>query len=143
MNPKRTAQYRANKLGLVDVYDGVYIMPPEVKAAKAVRPDVSIHAYHPGQEAFSSHHLAAAYASAPNTTAYATVKGARAFADSPGTTAIACAEGSYAYANMKGSTALSTINGAVARARGQHAVARHEPMQDVFPNHTATLVLGL
>ena len=139
---KRTEQYRTNKLGVIRVYRGTYVMPADVKTAFACRQGVTVIAEHQGQEAFAVSIGSVAQAKSPYTTAYACVDGAKAQAIGMNTRAIAMASGARAYARKIGATAWATVVGAKSFQSDRSGVVAEDFIQSVFPNQKSEIALG-
>ena len=139
---KRTAAYRTNKLGVIRVYSGEFVMPVEVRVAFACRDGVTVIAEHEGQEAFAVSSGATAIANAPYSVSYACADGAKALAIGMNTRAIAMNNGARSYARKVGAAAFATVAGAKAFKSDRSGVVVEDFIQSVFPNQKSEIALG-
>ena len=139
---KRTAAYRTNKLGVIRVYSGTYVMPVEVRVAYACRAGVTVIAEHEDQEVFAVSDGSVAIANAPYSVSYACTDGAKALSIGMNTKAIAMAPGSRSYSRKIGAAAWATVAGAKAFKSDRSGVVVEDFIQSVFPRQEAPLALG-
>lgn len=136
---------RRNKLGMVTVHEGCYVMLPTDHTAICRGRGSSAITSAPHQEVFAAAKGSIAIAEAQNSRAYATVEGATARAYGRDTLAVAMSKNSRAFANKKGARAIATVLGAQAHVdvRGGNSVATatQDFLQCVYPTHRKDLRL--
>lgn len=139
-HPKRTDQYRVNKLGALRLMRGELYLPEEFDVGIACGERTIIHTTREDQEVFATGHRSEAYACVRHTTAYATQPYTKAYAEIDGTVAIAMHAKALAYAIRKGSKAYATFEGAKASTGANtQGTAVEDFIQNVWPNNNRPL----
>jgi hypothetical protein len=140
MIPKRTDQYRINKLGALRLHRGELYLPQEVDVGIACGDRTVIHTTREGQEVFATGFMSEAHANVRNTKAYATQLKTKAYAHADKSIAIATHEHAIAYAMRKGAKAIATYEGARANTGANtDGEAQEDFIQNVWPNNNRPL----
>jgi hypothetical protein len=139
--PRRTKQYRVNKLGILMLHEGELDLPAEFSAGIARGAYTVLRAVHPGQEVFAAGKRSEAHAVADGTRAYATMLYTKAVAVGKNTTAIAMHPKAAARADRLTAKAYATIEGAkaVVGANRNGTAIDDDNIQAVWPNHNREL----
>jgi hypothetical protein len=139
--PRRTKQYRVNKLNVLMLHEGTFDLPAEFSAGIARGEYTVLRAVHPGQEVFAAGKRSEAHAVAEGTRAYATMLYTKAIAVGRNTTAIAMHSKATAMANRLTAKAYATVEGAkaVLGANANGTAIDDDTIQNVWPNHNRPL----
>jgi hypothetical protein len=140
--PRRTKQYRVNKLNVLMLHEGELDLPAELSAGIARGEYTVLRAVHPGQEVFAAGKRSEAHAVAEGTRAYATGLYTKAVAAGKNTTAIAMHSRATARADRLTAKAYATVEGAkaVVGANGYGTAIDDDVIQNVWPNHNRPLL---
>jgi predicted RecA/RadA family phage recombinase len=140
--PRRTKQYRVNKLNILMLHEGTFDLPAEFSSGIARGDYTVLRAVHPGQEVFASGKRSEAHAVADGTRAYATQRYTKAIAAGKNTTAIAMHSKATALANRLTAKAYATVNGAkaVVGANRNGTAIDDDNIQVVWTNHNRELL---
>jgi hypothetical protein len=140
--PRRTKQYRVNKLNILMLHEGTFDLPAEFSAGIARGEYTVLRAVHAGQEVFASGKRSEAHAVAEGTKAYATMLYTKAVAVGKNTVAIAMHSKATARADRLTARAFATVEGAkaVLGANGYGTAVDDDVIQNVWPNHNRELL---
>jgi hypothetical protein len=140
--PRRTKQYRVNKLNVLMLHAGELDLPAEFSAGIARGEYTVLRAVHPDQEVFAAGKRSEAHAVAEGTKAYATKLYTKAIAAGKNTVAVAMHSKATARADRQTAKAYATVEGAkaVLGANGYGTAVDDDVIQNVWPNHNRELM---